>query len=84
VLVDLRGLAAAAPLAFGDLVCAAARLARAGGRLAVYGAEARVVARTLEAFDRAVHGPRGLAIFADRASALEALRGQRNLAERVR
>jgi len=73
VLVDLGHLAAATPLAFGHLLCAAGRLRRAGGVLAVYGA-GRAVAPVLELFDRALHGERGLAVFADRPAALEAVR----------
>lgn len=72
VLVDLGALAAAVPQALGLALCAARRLERAGGAVALYGAT-RAVAPTVELFDRATQGPRGILVFADRQAALDGL-----------
>lgn len=82
LLVDCANLSGAVPLAFGLLLGAAKRLERAGGRVALYGA-GRAVAATLELFDRATHGARGLAIVADRTAALGEVRAGRPAALRV-
>jgi CheY-like chemotaxis protein/anti-anti-sigma regulatory factor len=82
LLVDLAHLAAVVPLAFGLLLGAARRLERAGGRIALC-SPPRSIAETLELFDRALRGPRGLAIHGDRAAALAELRAGAPATERV-
>jgi DNA-binding response OmpR family regulator len=75
VVIDLRHLVVAPPLAFGLLLGAARRLEKAGGVLALCGA-GHAVGATLELFDRTVHEGRGLVVVADRGAAAQAVRGE--------